>query len=62
MLFSILFFIVLFIVFFLIYYFIFEDMLKKEKFDKISELTFLINVYKLDKKKIDYKKCLNGVS
>lgn len=37
-------------------------MLKKEKYTKISELTFLVSKFKLDKKKMNYKKCLNGVA
>ena len=60
--FSVIFFCVLFIVFYLIYYFIFDDMLKKEKYTKISELTFLVSKFKLEKKKMDYKKCLKGVA
>ena len=60
--FSIIFFCVLFVVFYLIYYFIFDDKLKKEKYTKISELTFIVSKFKLDKKKMDYRKCLNGVA
>ena len=60
--FSVIFFSVLFVVFYFIYYFIFDDMLKKEKYTKISELTFLVSKFKLDKKKMNYKKCLNGVA
>lgn len=37
-------------------------MLKKEKYTKISELVFLTNVYKLNKKRMNYKECLNGVA
>lgn len=62
MVFSLLFFIVLFIIFYLIYYFIFDDMLKKEKYTKINELVFLTKVYNLDKKKMNYRSCLNGVA
>lgn len=51
MVFSLLFFVVLFIIFYFIYYFIFDDMLKKEKYTKITELVFLTKVYNLDKKK-----------
>lgn len=60
--FSVIFFMFLFIVFYLIYYFIFNDMLKKKKYAKISELGFLVRKFNLDKKKMDYKKCLNGVA
>ena len=60
--FSLIFFMFLFIVFYFIYYFIFNDMLKKEKYAKISELGFLVRRFNLDKKKMDYKKCLNGVA
>ena len=55
-------FIILFTVVYLVYSFIFDDMLKKEKYAKISELGFLVRVNNLDKKKMDYKKCLHGVS
>ena len=55
-------FIVVFIVFYLIYYFIFDDMLKKEKYTKINELVFLTHYFKLDKKKMNYRQCLNGVA
>lgn len=60
--FSIIFFFTLFVIFYFIYYFIFDDMLKKEKYTKIRELVLLTNKFKLDKKKMDYKKCLNGVA
>lgn len=56
------FFIILFVVVYLVYSFIFDDMLKKEKYVKISELGFMVRVNNLDKKKMDYKKCLNGIS
>lgn len=55
-------FMIIFTIFYLIYYFIFDDMLKKEKYAQISELTLLVNKFELDKKKMDYKKCLNGVA
>ncbi len=60
--FSILFFIVIFVVVYLVYYFIFDDKLKKEKYTKITELGFLVRLNNLDKKKMNYKKCLNGVA
>ena len=60
--FSIIFFMVCFVIFYFIYYFIFDDMLKKEKYTKISELVFLTRKFNLDKKKMDYKQCLNGVA
>ena len=44
-------FIILFTVVYLVYNFIFDDMLKKEKYAKISELGFLVRVNNLDKKK-----------
>lgn len=53
---------IVFVVVYLVYYFIFEDMLKKEKYAKISELGLLVRKFNLDKKKMDYKKCLNGVA
>ena len=37
-------------------------MLKKEKYTKISELVFLTKKFNLNKKKMNYKKCLNGVA
>ena len=60
--FSLIFFCIVFIIFYFIYLFIFEDMLKKEKYTKIRELVFLSDKFNLDKKKIDKKKCLNGVA
>ena len=62
MLFYLVFFIVLFIAFYFLYYFIFDDMLRKEKYTKINELMFLTNYFKLDKKKMNYRQCLNGVA
>ena len=62
MLYYVLCFIVVFIVFYLIYYFIFDDSLKKERYTKISELVFLTRHFKLDKKKMNYRQCLNGVA
>lgn len=44
------------------YYFIFDDMLKKEKYTKINELVFLTNYFKLNKKAMNYRQCLNGVA
>ncbi|MBQ8659284.1 MAG: hypothetical protein IJ475_00390 [Bacilli bacterium] len=51
-----------FVIVYFVYYFIFDDMLKKEKYTKISELGLLVRKFNLDKKKMDYKKCLNGVA
>ena len=62
LLFTILFFIIMFIVVYFVYYMIFDDMLKKEKYTKISELMLITNKFKVDKKKMDYKKCLNGIA
>ena len=62
MLYYILMFVVVFIGAYLVYYFIFDDMLKKEKYTKISELGLLTRVFKLDKKKMNYRQCLNGVA
>ena len=62
MLFTILFFILMFIVIYFIYYMIFDDMLKKEKYTKISELRLITNKFKVDKKKMDYRQFLNGIS
>ena len=60
--FSVLFFIIVFVIVYFVYYFIFDDRLKKEKYTKITELSFLIKLKNLDKKKMDYRKCLNGVA
>ena len=60
--FSTIFFCVIFVLFYFIYYFIFDDMLKKKKYTKIRELVLLTNKFNLDKKKIDKRKCLNGVA
>lgn len=53
---------ILFIVIYFVYNFIFESMLKKEKYTKISELGLLVRKFSLDKKKMNYKQCLNGVA
>ena len=60
--FSLLFFVVVFIGFYILYYLIFDDKLKKEKYTKISELVLLTKKFNLDKKKMDYRKCLKGVA
>ena len=60
--FSLLFFVIVYLVVYFIYYMIFDDMLKKEKYTKISELVLLTNKFKLDKKKMDYRKCLKGIA
>ena len=60
--FSILFFTIVFVIAFFIYYFLYEDRLKKEKYEKLTELGFLIKLNNLDKKKMDNKKCLTGVA
>lgn len=55
-------FIVSFIIIYFIYYFIFDDLLKKEKYTKISELVLLTKKFNLDKKKMNYRSLLNGIS
>ena len=55
-------FLILFIVTFSVYFFIFENMLKKEKYTKITELVLLTKVFNLDKKKMNYHSCLRGVA
>ena len=45
-----------------VYYFIFDDMLKKEKYTKISELVLLTRKFNLDKKKMNYRSALNGIA
>lgn len=60
--FNIMFFIVIFVVVYFAYYFIFDDMLKKERYTKISELVILTKKFNLDKKKMNYRRLLNGVA
>ena len=60
--FSFLLFTTVFVIVYLVYNFIFDHMLKKEKYTKISELVILTKKFKLDKKKMNYKSCLNGVA
>lgn len=60
--FDIMFFTILFIVVYFAYYFIFDDMLKKERYTKISELVILTKKFNLDKKKMNYRKLLNGIA
>ena len=45
-----------------VYYFIFDDMLKKEKYTKISELVIITKKFNLDKKKMNYRKLLNTIA
>lgn len=60
--FSVITFIIAFFVTYFIYYFIFDDLLKKEKYMKISELVILTKKFNLDKKKMNYRSLLNGVA
>ena len=60
--FTIIMFVILFVGVYLVFNFIFDDMLKKEKYTKISELVLLTKKFDLDKKKMDYKKALNGIA
>ncbi len=60
--FDLVFFIIIFMVVYFVYYFIFDDMLKKEKYTKISELVILTKKFNLDKKKMNYRKLLNMIS
>lgn len=60
--FGVLIFMIAFVICYFIYYFIFDDMLKKEKYTKIKELVILTKNFNLDKKKLNYRKCLNGVA
>ncbi len=55
-------FIIMFLIIYFVYYFIFDDLLKKEKYTKISELVILTKKFNLDKKKMSYRKCLNGIA
>ena len=60
--FSLIMFALIFVVIYFVYYFIFDDMLKKEKYTKISELVLLTKKFELNKKEMDYKSALNGVA
>lgn len=60
--FSLIFFCLIFVVVYFAYYFIFDDMLKKEKYTKISELVILTKKFNLDKKKMNYQSLLNGIA
>lgn len=60
--FSILYFIIVFVIIYFAYYLIFDDMLKKEKYARISELVLLTRKFNLDKKKMNYKSLLNGIA
>lgn len=59
---SLLYFIIVFIIVYFAYYFIFDDMLKKEKYAKISELVLLTRKFNLDKEKMNYRSLLNGIA
>lgn len=50
------FFIVLYIIIFIINYILNRRKVKKKKYDAIGEMNYLIAKFKLDKKKINYKK------
>ena len=60
--FSIIMFVLLFTIVYFVYYFIFDDMLKKEKYTKISELVLLTKKFELNKKEMNYRKALNGIA
>ena len=60
--FSLIMFALIFTIVYFVFYFMFDDMLKKEKYTKISSLVLLTNKFNLDKKKMDYKSTLNGVA
>ena len=60
--FSLIMFVLIFIIVYFVCYFIFDDMLKKEKYTKLTSLVLLTNKFNLDKKKMDYKITMNGVA
>lgn len=60
--FGVVLFLIFFIIIYFVYYFIFDDLLKKEKYTKISELVILTKKFNLDKKKMNYRKLLNGIA
>ena len=60
--FDLVFFCIIFMVVYFVYYFIFDDLLKKEKYTKISELVILTKKFNLDKKKMNYRKLLNMIA
>lgn len=60
--FGVVLFFIIFVIIYFVYYFIFDDLLKKEKYTKISELVLLTKKFNLDKKKMNYRKLLNGIA
>ena len=62
MMFGVIMFFVVFVVAFLVYYLIFDDMLKKEKYARISELVLLTNKFNLEKNRKHYRSLLTGVA
>ena len=60
--FSLIMFVLLYSVIYVVFYFIFDDMLKKEKYTKLTSLVLLTNRFNLDKKQMDYKSTMNGVA
>lgn len=62
MIIDILFFIIIFILTFSIFFFNFCKKLKRKNIKKISELTFLITRFNLNKKKLNYQRILFVVS
>ena len=60
--FSLILFVVLFLIVYFVYYFRFDELLKKERYTRISELVLLTRKFNLDKKKMNYKSALNGIA
>ncbi len=60
--FGVVMFFIVFVVAFFVYYLIFDDMLKKEKYARISELVLLTNKFKLKKDRKHYRSILMGVA
>lgn len=60
--FSLIMFAFIFVAVYFVCYYIFDDMLKKEKYTKLTSLVLLTNKFDLDKKKMDYKSTMNGVA
>ncbi len=60
--FGVIMFCIVFVGVYFVYYFIFDDMLKKEKYARISELVLLTNKFKLKKDRSHYRSTLNGVA
>lgn len=62
MIWNFLWFVIVFVIMFFIYFFLLRRKMKKKKLQRIGEFAYLVNRFKLDTKKIDYKSLSIGVS